>query len=317
VPGGFAQIKHWQRRFDTELDIDLLDEKDLYDPNEIGSMLKKWLTDLPTEMMPGHLQQALGEELEKDNANFKQINQPAPQKLRDALSQLPPFNYYLLFAVTCHLSLLLSNKDKNKMDLHNLSVCIGPCLKLERWLFNYLVGDWRHCWQGCYTEKEYLEAEKAHEAEKQGLIFPPPASRERSQQSSRNNSMPNLFSDERAVHSSGSSKPASQYEDARANQMDDHEPTRSRKENRKPDTYRPSAGSRQHSNGSNGTTPRRDLPPPPMDQRPTSGGKNVVEPTSSRTSTPRQFSHGRSKSDVATTPVQPTFDHSYPMPSRP
>jgi hypothetical protein len=182
VPGGFAQIKHWQRRFDTELDIDLLDEKDLYDPNEIGSMLKKWLTDLPTEMMPGHLQQALGEELEKDNANFKQINQPAPQKLRDALSQLPPFNYYLLFAVTCHLSLLLSNKDKNKMDLHNLSVCIGPCLKLERWLFNYLVGDWRHCWQGCYTEKEYLEAEKAHEAEKQGLIFPPPASRERRQQ---------------------------------------------------------------------------------------------------------------------------------------
>ncbi|KAF2861126.1 Rho GTPase activation protein [Piedraia hortae CBS 480.64] len=166
IPGGVLQVRHWQRRFDQELDIDLLDEKDLYDPNEIGSVLKKWLTDLPTEMMPLSLQQSLAAELEQENPDFKNIGQPAPQRLRDVLSELPPFNYYLLFAVTCHLSLLLSNQDKNKMDLHNLNICIGPCLKLERWLFNYLVGDWRHCWQGCFTEKQYLEAEKALEQNK-------------------------------------------------------------------------------------------------------------------------------------------------------
>lgn len=88
------------------------------------------------------------------------MGQPAPQKLRDALSDLSPFNYYLLFAVTCHLSLLVSHQDKNRMDLHNLAICVGPCLRIERWLFNYLIGDWRNCWQGCWTEKRALEDER-------------------------------------------------------------------------------------------------------------------------------------------------------------
>lgn len=114
--------------------------------------------------MPKALQARLAEEIAKENSNYQKIGEPAPQRLRDALSELPPFNYYLLFAITCHLSLLLSHKDKNKMDLNNLSICIGPCLELERWLFNYLVGDWRRCWQGCFTEKRFLEAEKAFEA---------------------------------------------------------------------------------------------------------------------------------------------------------
>ncbi|CAK4029439.1 uncharacterized protein RCC_04181 [Lecanosticta acicola] len=163
IPGSGPQVKHWQRRFDTELDIDLLSEE-VRDTNEIASMLKAWLRELPTEIMPQDLQQNLAAELEKENPQYKNVGQPASQKLRDALSELPPFNYYLLFAITCHLSLLLTNKDRNKMDLNNLAVCVGPCLHLERWLFNYLVGDWRHCWQGCYTEKEYLRTEELHEA---------------------------------------------------------------------------------------------------------------------------------------------------------
>ena len=138
----------------------MLSERELYDPNTIGSMLKTWLRELPTEIFPQDLQRALGAELKADNEHFMAVGQPAPQKLRDALSELPPFNYYLLFAITCHLSLLLSHQERNRMDLNNLSICIGPCLHLDRWLFNYLVGDWRNCWQGCWTEKEQLDEEK-------------------------------------------------------------------------------------------------------------------------------------------------------------
>lgn len=179
IPGSGPQIKQWQKRFDTgelcmiileaaltcdaEYDIDLLDEEDLYDPNNISSLLKQWLRELPTEIIPADVQASLAVELEKENPEYTKMGQPAPKKLRDALSELPPFNYYLLFAITCHLSLLVSHQDKNRMDLNNLSICIGPCLKMERWLFNYLVGDWRHCWQGCWTEKQTLEAEKKFE----------------------------------------------------------------------------------------------------------------------------------------------------------
>lgn len=209
VPGSGPQVKHWQRRFDQELDVDLLSEQELYDPNTIGSMLKTWLRELPSEIFPQELQHSLAVELQKDNPNFNMMGQPAPQKLRDALSELPPFNYYLLFAITCHLSLLLSHQERNRMDLNNLSICIGPCLNLERWLFNYLVGDWRNCWQGCWTEKQQLDEEKRLE---DPAYMPPPSSSGSGSTTLRSPStrgigeaMNSLDLEERAVSSGGES----------------------------------------------------------------------------------------------------------------
>lgn len=229
VPGSHQDIKRWQHRFDTEHDIDLLDEE-INDQNCISSTLKAWLRELPTDIMPKDVQDRLAEELAKHNPDFARMGQSAPDMLRNALSELPPYNYYLLFAITCHLSLLLSQKDKNKMDLNNLSICIQPALGIDRWLFNYLVGDWRHCWQGCYTEKKFLEYEVAH-ANGEVVDDPTPLSQSTGVSSrtdpaylasmsdfSRN--MLRSGADERAVSSSGSmsgtSKPASQYEDARS-----------------------------------------------------------------------------------------------------
>lgn len=170
-------------------------------------MLKHWLRELPEPVFPKALQHSLGAELQKDNPNFNQVGQPAPQKLRDALSELPPFNYYLLFAITCHLSLLLSHQERNRMDLNNLSICIGPCLHLERWLFNYLVGDWRNCWQGCWTEKQQLDEEKR--IEDPGYMPPPSSSGGATVQSSSSrgfaDAMNTLDLEERAVSSGGES----------------------------------------------------------------------------------------------------------------
>lgn len=317
VPGSGPQVKHWQRRFDTEFDVDLLDEQDLYDPNTIGSMLKSWLRDLPTEILSKDLQEALAKDIAQDNPDYQKMGQPAPQKLRDALSELSPYNYYLLFAITCHLSLLLSHKDRNKMDLNNLSICIGPCLRLDRWLFNYLVGDWRHCWQGCFTEKQYLDADKAHEL---GLDFQLPVSRGESE--SNDNTMQNLqqaILDERAIHSSGSgsgaSKPASQYEDARPTLQEEIDFRL--KENARPETYRP-VGAREFSSSSV-DVPKRKPPPLAEVKRPsTAEGKNGGMVSSSREPTPRKISHGRSKSDIPSTPTISSSgaDYPYPLPTR-
>ncbi|KAK3109235.1 hypothetical protein LTR53_017734 [Teratosphaeriaceae sp. CCFEE 6253] len=312
VPGSGPQVKKWQRRFDTELDVDLLDESDLYDPNNIGSMLKSWLRDLPTEIMPASLQSSLAAELEKENPDYARMGQAAPQKLRDALSELSPFNYYLLFAITCHLSLLLSHKDKNRMDLNNLCICIGPCLKLERWLFNYLVGDWRHCWQGCYTEKQYLESEKAHE---QGAEYRPPAENSLTNMRNGNGSSHNLLQDERAVHSSGSSEPASHHEETNARPTLAESTTQRRKENETPETYRP----RKFSNGSF-STPQRS----PTQRSPTGNGEMKRPATAEarkgsdetgQRRAPGSYSHSRSKSDVPTTPVSGDFALP-PLPAR-
>ncbi|PLN76449.1 putative Rho GTPase activator [Aspergillus taichungensis] len=152
VPGSGKEVKHWQRRFDTELDICLFDVPDLYDINTIGSMFKAWLRELPDELFPKETQAMIAEKCEGATT--------APQLLKDELSRLPPYNYYLLFAITCHLNLLHSYVDQNKMDYRNLCICFQPCMKIDAFCFYFLVCDWKNCWQGCWTEKEFLEVER-------------------------------------------------------------------------------------------------------------------------------------------------------------
>ena len=157
IPGSGKDVKHWQRRFDTEHDINLFDEPELYDINTIGSMFKSWLRELPDEIFPKGVQVKIAEQCMGATET--------PQLLKDELSSLPPFHYYLLFAITCHLSLLHSFADKNKMDYRNLCICFQPCLKIDGFCFQFLVQDWKNCWQGCWTEKEFLEEEYRVERE--------------------------------------------------------------------------------------------------------------------------------------------------------
>ena len=133
------------------MDINLFDEPDLYDINIIGSMFKAWLRELPDEILPKATQASIA-------AKCMGATE-VPQMLRDELSKLPPYHYYLLFAITCHLSLMHSYRDQNKMDFRNLSICFQPCLKMDSFCFQFLVCEWKHCWQGCWTEREALMAE--------------------------------------------------------------------------------------------------------------------------------------------------------------
>lgn len=135
----------------AEYDINLFNEPDLYDINIIGSMFKAWCRDLPSEILPKDIQAKVA----RDCVGAKAV----PQMLKDALSNLPPWNYYLLFAITCHLSLLHAYVEKNKMNYNNLCICFQPCLKIDSFCFQFLVCDWRNCWQGCWTEKAALEEE--------------------------------------------------------------------------------------------------------------------------------------------------------------
>ncbi|CAK7205952.1 hypothetical protein SEUCBS139899_008732 [Sporothrix eucalyptigena] len=151
VPGSGPQIKKWQRKFDEEYDVDLFTQDDLYDINIIGSMLKAWLRELPDELFPKEAQERIAREC----AGAETV----PQMLVDELSNLPPFNYYLLFAITCHLSLLLAHSDRNKMDFRNLCICFQPCMKIDAFSFKFLVCDWRDCWKGCINEPKYIEEE--------------------------------------------------------------------------------------------------------------------------------------------------------------
>ncbi|KAI1415821.1 hypothetical protein F5Y13DRAFT_136829 [Hypoxylon sp. FL1857] len=188
VPGSGPQIKKWQRRFDEEYDVDLFAQDDLYDINIIGSMFKAWLRELPDELFPKEAQ----ERISRECAGAEEV----PQMLIDELSNLSPFNYYLLFAITCHLSLLLAHSDKNKMDFRNLCICFQPCMKIDAFCFKFLVCDWRLCWQGCRNEAKYIEEEYQ--------LFQQPLPRGLSSAESRSNN--GDTHDDRNLSSSDSSK---------------------------------------------------------------------------------------------------------------
>ena len=169
VPGSDREVKVWKQRFDQgiivfpvrsfrlasltglEHDVNLFDEEDLYDVNTVGSLFKAWLRELPDEIFSLSLQEKLSEKYASQ--------EKAPDELREVLSQLPPWNYYLLFAITCHLSLLHAYREKNKMTLHNLFLCVAPALRMNNDCFRWLVGDWRSCWKGCLTESDALKEE--------------------------------------------------------------------------------------------------------------------------------------------------------------
>jgi hypothetical protein len=133
--------------------VNLFEEEDLYDINVVGSMLKAWLRELPDELFP----KAAQERISRECAGAQEV----PQMLIDELSNLSPFQYYLLFAITCHLSLLLAHSDKNKMDFRNLCICFQPCIKIDAFCFRFLVCDWKDCWRGCKNEPHYIEQEYA------------------------------------------------------------------------------------------------------------------------------------------------------------
>ncbi|KAI2463609.1 hypothetical protein F4781DRAFT_115135 [Annulohypoxylon bovei var. microspora] len=189
VPGSGPQIKKWQRKFDEEHDVDLFAQDDLYDINIIGSMFKAWLRELPDELFPKEAQERISRECAGADS--------VPQMLIDELSNLSPFNYYLLFAITCHLSLLLAHSDKNKMDFRNLCICFQPCMKIDAFCFKFLVCEWRLCWQGCRNEARYIEEEYQ--------LFQQPLPRGLTSPDSRSHSGANT-PDERNLSSSDSNK---------------------------------------------------------------------------------------------------------------
>jgi hypothetical protein len=153
-------------------------------------MLKAWLRELPDELLPKPAQ----DRISREHGGQEEV----PQMLIDELSNLSPFNYYLLFAITCHLSLLLAHADKNRMNFNNLCICFQPCMKMDMFCFKWLVENWRDCWKGCKTETQYIEQEYTLF----DMVAPGSAEGRRSSTAIES-------PDERTVSSSDSSKPSS------------------------------------------------------------------------------------------------------------
>lgn len=107
---------------------------------------------MPEAILPAEVQKKVYEQC-KDHPE----TESPPQCFVDELSQLPPYNYYMLYSLSAHLSIVNQQSEVNKMNLSNLGMIFCSTLRIDRFCFNWLVGHWADCWQGCWTERDELE----------------------------------------------------------------------------------------------------------------------------------------------------------------
>ncbi|KAF8428138.1 hypothetical protein EV426DRAFT_705034 [Tirmania nivea] len=151
VSGSTAIVDEMKADFISRHDVDI----SLNPPNDIHtvtSLLKSYFRALPEAILPAEIQKKVYEQC-KDHPE----SESPPQCFIDELSQLPPYNYYMLYSLSAHLSIVNQQSDVNKMNLSNLGMIFCSTLRIDRFCFNWLVGHWVDCWQGCWTERDELE----------------------------------------------------------------------------------------------------------------------------------------------------------------
>ncbi|KAF9174688.1 hypothetical protein BGX21_001470 [Mortierella sp. AD011] len=131
VPGSHAKVQKLKRMFDTGKDYNLM-TMDGIDPNDIATLLKLYLRELPSPLMPP----ALLEQFQSLLTTDRQIC----HTLRGILVCLPPHNYVVLSFLCHHLSKIASHDDKTKMTVSNLALVFAPTLAIGSVLFKALLG---------------------------------------------------------------------------------------------------------------------------------------------------------------------------------
>ncbi|KAG0325271.1 hypothetical protein BGZ99_000848 [Dissophora globulifera] len=131
VPGSHANVQKLKRMFDTGRDFNLM-TMDAIDPNDIATLLKLYLRELPSQLMTP----ALLEQFQSLLTTDRQIC----QTLRTILVRLPTPNYIVLSFLCHHLSKIAAHSDKTKMTVSNLGVVFAPTLAIGSVLFKALLG---------------------------------------------------------------------------------------------------------------------------------------------------------------------------------
>ncbi|KAF9170786.1 hypothetical protein BGX21_008430 [Mortierella sp. AD011] len=133
VPGSHASVQKLKKMFDSGKDIKLL-TMDAIDPNDIATLLKLYLRELPTPLLPA----VFLEQFQSVISTDRQVC----HSLRGILLRLPRTNYVVLSFLCHHLSRIAGYSEKTKMNTSNLAVVFAPTLSIGSVLFKALLGDY-------------------------------------------------------------------------------------------------------------------------------------------------------------------------------
>ncbi|KAG4087027.1 RhoGAP-domain-containing protein [Neocallimastix lanati (nom. inval.)] len=152
LSGSKATIQSLKNRFDRYGDVNLLQDKEIYDVHVITGLLKLYLRELPTTIMTKEFQPRFIEIASIPDREEKVV------ALANLISYLPLANYTLLRCLAAHLVRIVQNSELNKMTLSNIAIVFGPTLGIPIGLFVLILSEFEavFCWT---TLKESEEEE--------------------------------------------------------------------------------------------------------------------------------------------------------------
>ncbi|KAF7309814.1 hypothetical protein MIND_00353300 [Mycena indigotica] len=123
VSGTVTRVANLRQRLDRDLDsVDLDSHEWSSDINNVSSVLKMWLRELPDPLLTFELQQGFVDAAKIENERLRHI------RLHERVNDLPDANYATLKYFMGHLHRINQHAAENSMSIQNLAIVFGPTL---------------------------------------------------------------------------------------------------------------------------------------------------------------------------------------------
>ncbi|KAF7308799.1 hypothetical protein MKEN_01079400 [Mycena kentingensis (nom. inval.)] len=123
VSGTVTKVANLRQRLDRDLDsVDLDSPEWSSDINNVSSVLKMWLRELPDPLLTFELQQGFIDAAKIENERLRHI------RLHERVNDLPDANYATLKYFMGHLHRINQHASVNSMSIQNLAIVFGPTL---------------------------------------------------------------------------------------------------------------------------------------------------------------------------------------------
>ena len=135
LSGSNIVVKTLKERFNTEGDIDLVDEQEYYDIHAVASLFKTYLRELPSPILTRDLHIEFLKVLEMESQDDKVT------AFNVLVHRLPSVNFELLRALSEYLLEVTDNVEKNKMSIRNMGIVFSPTINIPPPVFNLFLSE--------------------------------------------------------------------------------------------------------------------------------------------------------------------------------
>ncbi|KAJ7765400.1 Rho GTPase activation protein [Mycena maculata] len=123
LSGTVTKVATLRQRLDKDLEsVDLDAQEWSSDINNVASVMKMWLRELPDPLLTFELQQGFIDAAKIENDRLRHI------RLHERVNELPDANYATLKYFLGHLHRINQHASENSMSVQNLAIVFGPTL---------------------------------------------------------------------------------------------------------------------------------------------------------------------------------------------